>query len=152
MLPTSVPDTKLSVLSSISASCGSFCGVHPAREVGRDGQHAVDAPVAQVLDGLALIAVVHGFEGARPGGNRARQLANPDRRQPAILIDDADLQVLDVAAEGIAEDDELHDRHDQHHDDEHRAPPEPAELTFDDGPCSLHELSVLRSAFSRRPS
>ena len=39
------------------------------------------------------------------------QLAQLDRRQPAVLVDDADAEMLDRAAERVAQDDQLDDRH-----------------------------------------
>ena len=65
--------------------------------------------------------------------------------------------MLDVAAEGIAEDDELHDREDHRHDDQHRAAPEPPQLAFDDRPGSRtiahlrdHERAVGGRGFLQR--
>ena len=63
------------------------------------------------------------------------------RRHAVILIDDRQLQVLDVAAEGVAEHDQLHEREDHRHDDQHRAAPEAPQLAFDDGQGSYAWLS-----------
>ena len=131
--PTSVAETKLSVLSSISASLRLVALEHAAREIRRNREHAVDAAVAQIGQRLARVGVVDGLERARAGGHRAGQLADPHRRQPVILVDDPDLEVLDVAAEGVAEDAELDDRQHHRHDDQHRAAAESAQLAFDDG-------------------
>ncbi len=70
-------------------------------------------------------------------------------RHAAVLVDDADLQVLDLPAEGVAEDDELHQRHEQRHDDERRAPPEAPQLAFDDGPGALHIATGWRTMLRR---
>ena len=59
----SVAETKLSVLSSMSATCGSFFCEHAAREIGRDGQHAVDPAVPQVGERGALVGVLDRVEG-----------------------------------------------------------------------------------------
>src|SRR3954470_8846613 len=71
-----------------------------------------------------------------------------------VLIDDANLEVLDVAAERIPEDDQLHDRERHRHGDQHRTAPESPQLAFDDCPCTSHKglphwaFGVRRSAFS----
>src|SRR3954471_12824157 len=63
-----------------------------------------------------------------------------------VLIDDANLEVLDVAAERIPENDQLHDRERHRHGDQHRTAPESPQLAFDDRPCTSH--SCLSVAFS----
>src|SRR3954462_4305973 len=56
-----------------------------------------------------------------------------------VLIDDANLEVLDVAAERIPEDDQLHDRERHRHRDQHRTAPESPQLPLDDRPCTSHK-------------
>ena len=127
------------MLSSISATRGVVLRQDAPRKVRRDRQHAVDAAVAQIGERLrpeSLYSIVSKV--ARAGGDGVGQLAHSHRRHAVVLIDDADLQVLDVAAERVAEDDELHEREDQRDDDERRAAPEPPQLAFDDGPGSMH--------------
>ena len=86
----------------------------------------------------------------------AGQLAHAHRRHAVVLIDDGDLQVLDVAAERVAEHDQLHDREDQRHDDQHRAAPEPPQLALDDGPGASHRSAPPRdeagAVHRRRPA
>ena len=109
-----------------------------AREAGRNDQGAVDPAVAQVRQRRAAVRVVHEVDRVRARRHRVRQLADADRRHAVVLIDDGQLEVLDVAAERIAEDDQLHEREDHRHDDQQRAAPEPAHLTFDDRHGSVH--------------
>ena len=124
------------MLSSISATRGSFLASDAAREVRRNRQHAVDAAVAQIVERLPLVGVVDDVEGPRAGRRRRRASSRTlHRRHAVILIDDGQLQVLDVAAEGVAEHDELHERKDHRHDDQHRAAAEAPQLAFDDGPA-----------------
>jgi hypothetical protein len=40
----------------------------------------------------------------------------------------------------MSQDDQLRDRQEQRHDDEHRSAPQAAQLTFDDGESALHGL------------
>ena len=61
-----------------------------------------------------------------------------DRRHAVVLVHDADLKVLDFSAERVAENDQLHQRHDDGNDHEHRAAPEPPQVAFNDGPDSVH--------------
>ena len=58
---------------------------------------------------------------------------------PRSLDDDAELEVLHVPAEGVAQDHELHEREDHRDDDQRRAAAEAPHLAFDDGECALHE-------------
>ena len=67
-------------------------------------------PLRRSASACALIAVVDRVECPRAGGDRVGQLAHPHRRHAVVLIDDADLQVLDVPAERVAEDHQLHER------------------------------------------
>ena len=57
-----------------------------------------------------------------------------------IVIDDGDDQVLHVAAERVAQNDELDEREQQRKDDEERAAPEPPQFALDDGPGAMHGL------------
>src|SRR5699024_4345285 len=75
---------------------------------------------------------------ARARGDGARQLADLDGWHAVILIDDREPEVLDVAAERIAEHDELRQREDHRHDDQHRTAAETPQLALDDGPGSVH--------------
>ena len=119
-----------------------MCGLAPAstlREKSRrDGQHAVDFAIAQILQRRRLIVVGHRVKGARIGGDGLEHFLQLERRHAVILIHDADLQVFDFAAKGIAEHDQLHQRHDDGDDNQNRTAPEAAQIAFDDGPDAVH--------------
>ena len=66
------------------------------------------------------------------------KLADLDRRHAVVLIDDGNLQVLDVAAEGVAEHDKLDERHDHRHDDQHRTSFESPQFAFDNRQNAMH--------------
>ena len=111
----------------------------PSRVVGRYGQDAVDASIAQVVERLSLVGVRRGVERPGVGGDGLRQLVDTHGRHPVIVIDDAQLEVLDVAAEGIAKDDELDQREDQRDDNERRTASKPAHFPLDDGQGASHQ-------------
>src|SRR5207248_1096502 len=73
----------------------------------------------------------------------AGQLADSHRWNAAVLVDDAHLQVLDVAAKSVAQHDELHDWKDHRYDDERWTAAEPPQLALDDGPGSIHGIPSL---------
>jgi hypothetical protein len=75
----------------------------------------------------------------RAGGDGVCQFTDANGRHAVILIDDGDAQMLDVPAECIAEDDQLCEREDHRHDDQHRTPAEAPQLAFDDGPGACHD-------------
>src|SRR5262249_2809264 len=110
----------------------------PARVIGRNGQHAVHAAVPEVGERGTGIRVVDDVEHLIARGHRACELPDFHRRYAVILIDDRHLEVLDVAAEGVTQHDQLNDRKDHRHHDDHRAAPKAPHLAFDDGKCSLH--------------
>ena len=113
-------------------------GEHLTREIRRDVQHAIDPAVAQVPQGGRLVGVGNGVERAGVGGDRLKHLLQFDGGDAVVLVHHADLEVLDLAAKGVAEHDQLHQGHDHRNDDQRRAAPEAAEIAFDDGPDAIH--------------
>ncbi len=71
-----------------------------------------------------------------------------DRRHAVVLVHDADLKILDLSAEGVAEHDQLHQRHDDRNDHQRRAAPEPAQIAFDDGPDAVHIVFILAACMN----
>ncbi|MEZ5285077.1 MAG: hypothetical protein R2712_09765 [Vicinamibacterales bacterium] len=65
------------------------------------------------------------------------RLTHLDRRHAVVLVHDGHGEVAHVAAEGVAQHDELDQREDERHDDEKRASAEAPQLALDDGqvPC-----------------
>ena len=108
------------------------------REVGRNGEHAVEMAVTERSHGVADVAVWIDLERPRARRHRTRHLPQLDRRHAAVLIDHAELEMAHGAPERVAEDHELDDGHDQRHDDQRRTPPKPAELAFHDGEHAIH--------------
>ena len=142
--PTSVADTKLSVLSSMIATCGSFFVSTRRENSGGIVSTPLILPLRRSVDGLPLVGILDGVEGLRAARDGHGQLAHADGRHAAVLIDDGNLQVLDVAAERVAQHDELHERHHPDHDDQHGAAAEAAQLAFDDGPGAMHDRPPYR--------
>ena len=87
-----------------------------------------------------MIGVGEGVVGFGVGGDGVEHFLEADGGEAVVLVDDADLEVFEVAAEGIAEDDELGEGHDDGDHDEGGAAAEAAEVAFDDGPDSVHQL------------
>ncbi len=115
IVPASATDTNVSVLSSMSATRGwFFCSTRRENSGG-----IVSTPLTRPFrrsvracpwSAYSIVSIV-----CAPDGGRRRQLAHLDRGHAVILIDDRHLEVLDVAAEGVAEHDQLHDRKDHRH-------------------------------------
>ena len=141
MVAARVAETKLSVLSSIRATRGaSFASTRRENSGG-----IVSTPLTRpsrrswsARPGSAYSTVSTVFA---PGRDGRGHLADPDRGHAVVLVDDREPQVLDVAAESVAQHDELDDREDERHDDERRAAAEPPQLPLDDRPRALHVSS-----------
>jgi hypothetical protein len=67
-------------------------------------------------------------------------------RDAAVLIDDRDLEMFDVASHRVAQNHELHERKHHRDDDENRAAAKPAQLAFDDSPGAVHMVLPVSAA------
>ena len=65
-------------------------------------------------------------------------LSQRARHRAAELVHDANLQMLDLAAERVTEHDQLDQGHDHGDDDEGRTAAKAPEVAFDDGEDSVH--------------
>jgi hypothetical protein len=119
-------------------------GQNLAREIGRNIQHAVDLPIAQVAVRRGLVAVGDGVEGPGVDRDGLAHFFHLDGRNAVVLIDDANAQVLDFSPEGVAKDDELNQRHDHRDDDEDGAAAKSPQVALDDGPDSDHPCPRAR--------
>jgi len=81
--------------------------VDPPRKLRWDDDCAVELSVAHVFDSFFLVAVVNGYEGANVRAYRikARESSAP---ACAVLIDDSEPGVANLAAERITQNDELY--------------------------------------------
>ena len=95
------------------AQFGRVAGEHAARILRGDDDDAGELAGAHIFDGLALVAVLSGGEGADVGGDGVEGLVHFDGLDAVVVVDDADGGVADFSAECVSEDDELHQR--QHH-------------------------------------
>jgi hypothetical protein len=84
--------------------------VHAARILRRDNHSALDFSVANVVARAGLVVVVDGQEGAHVGAHRVESLPDLQRLRATILIDDTEARIFYLAAERIAQHDELHQR------------------------------------------
>ena len=137
-VPASATDTNVSVLSSISATRGWFFCRTRREKSGGMVSTPLTRPFRRSVSACPGIGVVDRVDRPRARRGGLGQLADLDRRHAVVLIDDGDLQVLDVAAEGIAEHDQLDERHDHRHDDQHRAPFESPQFAFDNRQDAMH--------------
>src|SRR5262249_50718764 len=85
---------------------------HLPGKLRRDVQYTIDFARAQILQGGGEVFIGGGIEGARVGGDRLKHFLHFHGRNAVILIDYAEMQILNDSAEGVPEDDELHERHD----------------------------------------
>ncbi len=112
--------------------------VDAARVLCGNDDGGIDLAGAHILAGLHLVGVLDGGEGLDVDGDGVEGLAQPDCLGAVIGIDDGNLFSGNLSAEGIAHDEQLHDRHHQGHDHQHRRAKELAHLAFDDGKHSIH--------------
>ena len=89
-------------------------------------------------EGGALVVVIGGQEGARVRAHGADALQHIHRFRSPIQVDHAQDDVLDIAAEGVAQDDQLHQRQHQRGEEQRRAAAELAHVALDQGQSSLH--------------
>ena len=104
----------------------------------------VDPALAQVAQSGGLVVVGDRGEGAGVGGHGLEHLLQLDRRHAVVVVHHPDLEMLDLAAEGVAQDDQLDERHDHGHDHQGGAAAEAAQVAFDDGPDADHGGSARR--------
>ena len=114
----------------------------------RNDQNPAQHALAQVADGRALVVVIGGQEGACVGAHGADALQHIHRFRSAIQIDHAQNDVLDIAAEGVAQNDQLHQRQHQRGENQRRAAAEFAHIALDQGQSSLHRVA----SFLPRPA
>ena len=120
--------------------------VHAAGILRRNDDRALDLAVAHVFHRLLIVVVVDGLKVRDVGPDGVEGLADPYRLRAAVLIDHAQLRVPDLAAEGVAQNDQLHQRKHHRHQHQRRRAEELAHLAFDDGHHSVHGCIPGRSA------
>jgi hypothetical protein len=120
------------------AKLGILSGVKAARKLRRNDERAFEASLANVFAGADLVGVRHGAEGADVGLHGVESLIDAHCLGTVILIDDGYAGIADFSTEGVAEDDELHERHDHGGDHECRGAEKLAHLALDDGEHSIH--------------
>ena len=109
-----------------------------ARKLRRNVEQRVDPAIAQIAHGDAFIVVGNRVERGSVDGDGLAHLAHFNRGDAVVLIDDTHMKMFDLSAKGVAEHDQLHQRHDDRNDHQHRAAPEAAKIAFNDGPDSVH--------------
>ena len=113
-----------------------------AGKLRRNVEHAVDFSDPQIVDGEGAVVIIDGGEGFGVGGDGLEHFVQFDGGNAVVLIHDADLEVFDFSTEGVAEHDQLHERHDHGNEHKRRAAPEAAEVAFNDGPDAVHKINV----------
>ena len=121
--------------------------VDAARILRRNDDGAIELAVAHVLHRLLIAVVVRpGLKVRALDCTAVERLADLHRLRAVVLIDHAQPRVFDLAAEGIAQHDELHQRKHHRHQHQRRRAEELAQLAFDDGQHSVHGRIPGRSA------
>ena len=98
----------------------------------------IDFAGADVFAGLVFVRVLDGGEGLDVNGDGVEAFADFDGLGTVVVVNHGDAGAGDLAAEGIAHDEQLQDRHHQGHDHEHGRAEELAHLALDDGKHSVH--------------
>ena len=82
----------------------------------RDDHRTIDFSCAHIFPRLLLIVVGDGGEGADIDRDRLERLVDLQRLRAAVVVDDRQPCIADLATEGVAEDDQLDQRkHHRHH-------------------------------------
>ena len=113
--------------------------VDAARILRRNDDGAVETAGAHILHGLFVAVVGNGSEGMCVGLDRGQSFPNFHGLRAAVLIDDAEARVLDLATKGVAQHDELHQRKHHRHQHQRRRAEEFAQFALDNGPHSIHK-------------
>ena len=120
------------------AQLGRILGVNAPRVLLRNDDRGIDFAGAHVLARLHLVVVLDGGEGLDVGGDGIEGLAHLYRLRSMVVIDHGDVRAHDLAAEGIADDDQLQNRQHQRHDHQRGRAEKLAHLALDDGKHSVH--------------
>jgi hypothetical protein len=97
----------------------------------RDDQDAAQQAFSQIGDSRALVVVIARQEGAGIGAHRADALQHVHRFRSAVQVDHSHVDVLDIATEGVAQNDELHQRQHQGSEQQRRTAAEFAHVALD---------------------
>ena len=120
------------------ADAGRILRVDAARVLRGNDDGGVDLAGAHIFAGLHLVGVLDGGEGLDVDGDGVEALADLDGLRAVIVVDDGDVRADDLAAEGVAHDEQLQDRHHQRHDHQRGRAEELAHLALDNGEHSVH--------------
>src|SRR5581483_2131326 len=112
--------------------------VDAPRILWRNNHRALDLAIAHILHRLLVVVVVHRLEGANVGAHGIEGLANFERLGAAVLVHYSEARVAYLAAEGVAQHDQLHQGkyHGGHH--QRRGTEELAHFALDNRHHSVH--------------
>ena len=82
--------------------------IHSAGNLRRNNDRALQLPVTHVFHGLLLVVIGDGHKGPNIGAHGIESFLDPHRLWSAVLVYDGNLGVANLAAKGVAQDDQLH--------------------------------------------
>ena len=97
-----------SELSTTRPIAGESPGEHAPRILCRNDHSAIDLSCAHVFARLLLVVVWHRGEGTDVYRDRVKRLVNLQRLGLAVVVDHPHARPANLAAKGVAEDEELH--------------------------------------------
>src|SRR5579862_3200464 len=116
--------------------------VNPARILRRDDDCTLQLSIAHIFHSLLFAVVVYWEKGANVSTNGIEGLADAQRLRAAILIDDGDFSIANLASECVAQNNELRQWHDHRSHHERRRAEELAHFALNDGHHSIHSFSL----------
>ena len=114
--------------------------IHLARILRRNNHRALNLAVTHILHRFFVVVVVDGHEGPNIGADGIEGFTNLQSLWPAVLIDDADSGVANLATEGVAQNDELHQGKYHRRQHERGRTEELAHLALDNGHHPVHTI------------
>src|SRR5262249_16856405 len=99
---------------------------------------ALDLSVAYIFHRLFVVVVVDGHEGSDVGAHRVEGLADLECLRAAVLVHQPYLGVANLAAEGVPQDDQLHQGKYHRHQHQGGRTEELAHFALDDSQHSIH--------------
>src|SRR5947209_20423469 len=107
--------------------------VYIPRELRRNNKRGIQMALADVIDHLSFIVVDDGLKVARVTLDGTQRLQNAYGLWAVVMVNDAELCIMDLSAESISQHDQLHQRKDHGSHHQRRRAKELAHVAFHDG-------------------
>ena len=131
---------------------GRVLRIDAPRVLRRNDHRRVDLAGAHVFARLHFVGVLDGREGLDVHRDGVEGLAHLHRLRPVVVVHHGHVRADDFAAEGVADDDKLQNRHHQRHDHERGRAEELAHFALDDGEHPVHGRAPGRGGIVKLPA